>query len=135
MAKKGFKNFLGNPPSGLLKMKKSQIFQNWPHMTSYNIIFSLQNQLVLPKYGCLQEELQLKILKFDQMVYFLRKNELFVISFLNSISRPFSFIVTTSTQVKSWVWHENYFRPPPPHKLNVINISSVPAPILTKLWR
>ena len=27
------------------------------------------------------------------------------------------------------------FRLPPPHKLNVINFSAVPDPILTKLWR
>ena len=44
---------------------------------------------------------------------------------------------STSTQLNSWVWHENDFRPPPTtthhHKLNVINISAVPDPILTKL--
>ena len=43
---------------------------------------------------------------------------------------------STWTQLKSWVWHENDFNPPPtthPHKLNVSNISAVTDPISTKL--
>ena len=48
---------------------------------------------------------------------------------------------STTTQLKSWVGHENDFTPPPPptthhhRKLNVIDILAVPNLILTKLER
>ena len=60
------------------------------------------------------------------------------LNFLTNCHNPNS----TSTQLKSWVWHENDFNPPPPptttthhhpHKLNVSNISAVTDPISTKL--
>ena len=42
-------------------------------------------------------------------------------------------INTTPTQLKSWILHENDFTPPTHRKLNVIDISAIPDPILTKL--
>ena len=53
------------------------------------------------------------------------------LNFLTNCHNPNS----TSTQLKSWVWHENDFNPPPPppHKLNVSNIPAVTDSISTKL--
>ena len=53
--KKKFKFWGGTPRTGPRKISKFQNFQKWPHMTSYNPTFLLQNQLVLSKLGCLQK--------------------------------------------------------------------------------